>query len=310
MACYRPLVAYRARSPGPNGKRAVVFDKRESTGVELKLPCGNCIGCRLERSRQWAVRCMHEASLYEENCFITLTYDDDHLPESGSLVKWHFQDFMKRLRARIAPRRIRFFMCGEYGERFSRPHYHACIFGFDFPDKVGCARQGSEYRLYRSALLESVWTSGFSLIGDLSFESAAYVARYVTKKVNGERAFHHYMAMNPETGELYEIEPEFGLMSRRPGIGAEWYAKYHGEVFPSDSVLVNGRLTRPPRFYDKLLERDRPELLEEIKEERLREFGQHLEDQTYERLAVREACCKARHEKGKRDYETSDVFGF
>lgn len=304
MACYRPLVAYRARSPGANGKRAVVFDKRESTGVELKLACGQCRGCRRERSRQWAVRCMHEASQHEENCFITLTYADDKLPEDGGLRKDHFQDFMKRLRARIAPRRIRFFMCGEYGERFSRPHYHACIFGFDFPDKVSCSREGSQYQLYRSPLLESVWNCGYSLIGDLSFESAAYVARYVMKKVNGEAAFHHYMACNPETGELYEIEREFGLMSRRPGIGAQWIERFHKEVYPSDTVLVRGRLARPPRFYDKWLEQRNPEMLEGIKEERLKEFGKHLEDQTYERLAVREAVAKARDElKGKRSYE-------
>jgi hypothetical protein len=133
MPCYFPITAWRSKD-GKNeaGKWPVVF--KPTAGYldkELKLPCGRCIGCRLERSRQWAVRCVHEASLHEKNCFITLTYSPENLPKDGSLDVSHFQKFMKRFRKRFGPG-IRFFHCGEYGESLSRPHYHACIFGFDF----------------------------------------------------------------------------------------------------------------------------------------------------------------------------------
>ena len=135
MTCYHPLTAYWAISK--NGDRSITFDINKScgSGAVIKLPCGQCVGCRLERSRQWAVRCMHEASLYKRNCFITLTYSNEYLPPNMSLVKSDFQKFMKRLRKRCGSS-VRYYYCGEYGENFGRPHYHAILFGFDFKDKV------------------------------------------------------------------------------------------------------------------------------------------------------------------------------
>ena len=161
MPCYHPIPAY--RSPRcldlKSGKPKIFFKEiqvKAWPGYEsFEVPCGQCIGCRLERSRQWAMRCCHEASLYDLNCFITLTYDPEHLPPDGSLVLDHFQRFMKRLRKRFGSG-IRFFHCGEYGEKFARPHYHACLFNFDFPDKVLYTIR-DEIRLYRSAILEELW---------------------------------------------------------------------------------------------------------------------------------------------------------
>ncbi len=131
MPCYHPLSAFQCADG------SIVFHERRwyNTVKTLSLPCGQCIGCRLERSRQWAMRCMHEAQLHENNCFITLTYDNTHLPSDGSLHYKDFQLFIKRLRKKFGNTRIRYYMAGEYGENFGRPHFHACIFGHDFHDK-------------------------------------------------------------------------------------------------------------------------------------------------------------------------------
>ena len=216
--------------------------------MPLSVPCGQCIGCRLSRSRQWAIRCLHEASLWDTSCFITLTYRDDTLPPFGSLRKSDFQLFMKRLRARVGVR-VRFFHCGEYGAVTKRPHYHALLFGYDFSDKRPWrVRRGLQ--CWRSSLLEELWPYGQSEIGSVSFESAAYVARYVVDKVTGERSDAHYRRLDVSTGELVRIAPEYCTMSRRPGIGREWFDKFGAEVYPADGVVVRGHLQKPPRYYD------------------------------------------------------------
>ena len=267
MACYRPLRAFKG-SRRADGKVNVVWRRSEAVGPspELHLPCGQCIGCRLERSRQWAMRCMHEAKLHDRNCFLTLTYADEYLPWDNSLVLSHFQDFMKRLRKRYAcdckvGRRktcklhgIRFFHCGEYGEKLGRPHYHAIVFNFDFPDKkLFTVSNGNN--LFTSEQLDELWPLGHALIGAVTFDSAAYVARYVVKKFTGEGADEHYQ------GRI----PEYVTMSRRPGIGQGWFARYGDDVFPSDEVLVRGIPSKPPRYYDNILGEINPDLLRKIK---------------------------------------------
>ncbi len=289
MPCYHPLTAWRSRDRGPTGKQAVVFDRREAVSFSFNLCCGQCVGCRLERSRQWAMRCVHEASLFEENCFITLTYDDEHLPSDGSLNKKHFQDFMKRLRRRVGDRRIRFYHCGEYGELFRRPHYHALLFGFDFGDKTLFTVR-NENRIYTSEFLDSVWRNGYGSIGDVTFDSAAYVARYVMKKVNGEAAAEHYLGCDEVTGALTELLPEYTTMSRRPGIGRDWYDRFSSDVFPLDEVVVRGRRMKPARFYDLLYELEEPEDFARVKMERAVAALRRKADCTPERLAVREYC--------------------
>lgn len=193
MPCYKPLDAWRPDRSAVSKRLMFEYNPKYcgQTMPDLQVPCGQCVGCRLERSRQWAIRCMHEAQMHKQNCFITLTYDDKHLPEDHGLHYKHFQDFMKRLRKKYGAG-IRFYMCGEYGEQLGRPHFHACIFGMDFADKKLWKTTGSKSKLYRSAELEKLWTFGFSSVGDVNFESAAYVARYIMKKVTGEAATEHY----------------------------------------------------------------------------------------------------------------------
>lgn len=209
----------------------------------VKLPCGQCIGCRLERSRQWAIRCSHEASLYDLNCFITLTYSDEHLPANRSLDYEAPVLFMKRLRERFGSG-IRSYGCAEYGEKFGRPHYHLCLFNFDFPDKR-LWRNDRGHKLYTSEALSELWRFGFSSVGSVTFESAAYVARYVTKKVTGKLEEGHYGDRKPERSIC---------VSRRPGIGKGWFDKFGKDAYTRDFVILRGRKCRPPKYYDSQFE--------------------------------------------------------
>ena len=256
MPCYHPLHGWRKQGGG------LTFNLRDGyVDRPVTVSCGQCIGCRLERSRQWAVRCMHEASLHTDNCFITLTYDDDGLshlprcadPETGeigagpfhSLNKRDIQLSFKRLRKRTGAR-IRYFQCGEYGVKgeTKRPHHHAILFGFDFKDKYLYGRNhrvGVNY--YRSPLLEELWPYGMSVVGDMTFESAAYVARYCVKKMTGVKADPHYL------GRL----PDYVSMSLKPGIAHDWISNNLDDVYPLDRVYVRpGVLARPPKYYDKI----------------------------------------------------------
>ena len=296
MPCYHPLTAYQCADG------SIVFQERRwfNAVKTLSLPCGQCIGCRLERSRQWAMRCMHEAQLHEKNCFITLTYDNTHLPSDGSLHYKDFQLFIKRLRKKFGNTRIRYYMAGEYGENFGRPHFHACIFGYDFHDKKLWQRSPSGSMLYRSADLELLWPFGYSSIGDVNFESAAYVARYIMKKVTGHNAKDHYTEINPETGEITKRKPEFNKMSLKPGIGYDWYKIYKTDVYPHDYVIIKGKKVKPPKFYDKKYKKDNPYEFDEILYKREINGKLNSEDNTLERLIVKEQVQNAKLQKLKR----------
>lgn len=277
MPCYRPLSGWLAKSVNPTGKRSIVFEKsRGFSDKPVSVPCGQCIGCRLERSRQWAIRCLHESELHDENCFLTLTYDDEHLPDGGTLVLSDFQKFMKRLR-KFAKKPIRFFHCGEYGEKTSRPHYHCCLFGFDFPDKV-LWKVTSGGKLYVSEIAKTLWPFGYSVIGGVTFESACYIARYIVKKVTGKRSVEAY------EGRI----PEYLTMSRRPGIARGWYEKFKGDVFPSDEVIINGRAVKPPKFYTSILELEDSNLFSALKANRAGFANSHWSDNLSDRLKTRE----------------------
>ena len=288
MPCYHPQPAVRM-SDG-----SVRFVSRSKRGVvgDVTLPCGQCIGCRLERSRQWATRCLHESSLYQDNSFITLTYDDENLPRGGTLVYDDFQRFMKRLRFRFSNQTIRFYMGGEYGETTNRPHYHACLFGLRFPDLRLLKVTRSGFRLYTSQILESLWPYGLCSIGDVSFQSAAYIARYCVQKVTGDLAEAHYRVVL-EDGEIIDRVPEFNHMSLKPGIGAGWLEKYQTDVFPRDYVIVNGVKTKPPKYYDRLFEKENPGEFSEMLARRELDAYLLRSDNTPERLTVKETVKKA-----------------
>lgn len=224
--------------------------------------------------------------MHERNCFLTLTYSPENLPAFGSLDYSHFQRFMKRLRKRAGVP-IRFYMCGEYGDNLNRPHYHACIFGFDFPDKRYFSRSGDN-RLYSSEFLADLWPYGFSSIGDVTFESAAYVARYLMKKITGPAADQHYSVVDTSTGELFSRTPEFTRMSLKPGIGATWYDTFQSDVFPHDRVIIRGKAVKPPAYYFKRYANFDPLSAECLKYERYLDSLDHLSDNTTERLRARE----------------------
>lgn len=292
MSCYSPLTAFKAKSKDPQ-KMLLTFRRSESwKGEAINLPCGQCVGCRLEKSRQWAVRCTHEASLHERNCFLTLTYDEQNLPKDGSLHLEHFQLFMKKLRKKFGAG-IRFFHCGEYGGQFGRPHYHSLLFNHDFDDKKFFSERNGN-KVYTSSTLRELWSQGHSVIGEVTFQSAAYVARYVMKKVTGENAELHYLGR----------KPEYVTMSRRPGIGKGWYDRFKSDVYPLDRVVVRGHDTRPPRFYDKKFEKEDPSTyaLIKIEREKNEKFVTDVDsngkilvvsDSSLSRLAVKEVVKKA-----------------
>lgn len=204
--------------------------------------------------------------MHEKNCFLTLTYDHEHVPKDGSLKLEDYQLFMKRLRKEYGPG-IRFYHCGEYGEENGRPHYHSLLFNHDFPDRKYFKGSG-ERSLYTSSSLSKLWPMGHSLIGNVTFESAAYVARYIMKKVKGDEKEAHYGLR----------KPEYTTMSRRPGIGARWFEVYKGDVYPRDCVVVRGTECRPPRYYDSLLAKEDPSTFELLKIERAKKYSDKYVD--------------------------------
>lgn len=297
MACFNPVPAFRTDAGD------VVMVERGSIRSTMSLACGRCIGCRIERARQWSIRVMHEASLYgDRNCFLTLTYSDESLPSDGSLqYRRDFQPFMRRLRKAFTDRKVRFFMCGEYGEDKARPHYHVALFNCDFSeDRYVFKDFGSGHIVFRSPTLERLWHFGTSCIGTLTVESADYVARYTLKKVYGDLADEHYKTVDVNTGEVTWRSEEFCHMSLKPGIGHGWFAKFNREVYPHDRVVYKGVASKPPRYYDKLFKKLDLDSLQLMKESREREARKRWPDNTSERLVVREKVLQARVNLKKR----------
>lgn len=309
MPCYRPLEGWVSRTPGRHGGFGIVFDPRNSNGQRMVVPCGSCIGCRLARSKDWAVRCTHEQQTCgDSSCFITLTYNDAHLPWGGSLEPSHFTKFMKRLRKKYPELSIRYFMCGEYGARLQRPHYHAILFGIDFShDRYIWREQAGKERLYRSPTLETLWPFGYSSIGDCTWQSAAYVARYVLKKVNGDEAEDHYYRPDERTGELISTVPEYVRMSRgrgdTRGLGHEWFQRFYKDIYPEDFVVTAAGKTRPPRYYDELLRVEDPRLYQSVKRERRKRAIAIAGDPKRPSLEQQEECKALQIDRLTREYE-------
>ena len=238
----------------------------------VEIPCGQCIECRLQRSRRWADRCMLELGYHESSYFITLTYDNEHIPknplidyktgeiyaENATLVKKDLQDFMKRLRRAYEYKgyenKLRFFACGEYGSQTLRPHFHIIVFGLKLDDLMLYKRNFNGDNLYNSAFISKLWKKGFSVVGDVTWQSCAYVARYIMKK---------HLGKDSEFYDIYNIEPEFTLMSRKPGIARQYYDEHKDELFYQDFVSIpikeGAKQIYPPPYYEKLFEEDFPE---------------------------------------------------
>lgn len=307
MACYFPRKAWLSRELNANGKRPIVFDRRKGLyGSDLEVPCKQCVGCRLDNARSWSIRLMHERPYHDLAVFLTLTYNDHHLPKDGSLNKKHMQLFWKRLRMYHhynnpdAPK-IKYFMCGEYGGNTLRPHYHAIVFGLDFADKRKHNKGKRGDQIYTSEKLNELWGMGYCWIGTVTTESAGYVARYSLKKVNGDAAKEHYLRVDTKTGEVFEIQKEYLAASQ--GLGLRHFEEFHEQMYLRDSVIVKGKEAPVPSYYDRKLEQTNAEWLKEIKEQRKARAELRKQDNTPERLAARHEIKQAQVKLLKRDLE-------
>ncbi|WNK14056.1 MAG: replication initiator protein [Microvirus sp.] len=292
MPCYSPLTGYKSRFLTEKGKRKIVFNRSHGFSDQtMQVPCGQCIGCRIEKSRMWAIRCTHESRMHTANCFVTLTYAPENLPPGETLVIRDLQLFNKRLRKTLGP--FRFYACGEYGEKGNRPHYHLVIFGLNFAaDRKLYSLSAKGNPNYTSQTLTEIWGKGRAELSDFNYSTAAYTARYVMKKQNGKNAMQHenYSRLNTSSGEIYQVQPEFALMSRRPGIGAGWYEQYKTDAFPSDFLIHQGRKHTVPRYYLDKLTKENPTEAETIKQKRKQARITTAANNTSDRLAVREEC--------------------
>lgn len=297
MACNNPLKGYLKHGGGLTfSKKDGFYDK------PMQVPCGQCIACRIEKSKQWAIRIQNETRMHKENCFVTLTYADEHLPNGNTLVKEDLRLFFKRLRKRLYPLKIRYFACGEYGseEYSSRPHYHAIIFGF-FPQDSQAFKRLPGGVLYNSDFLDSVWNKGFVGVNNTSFELAQYCAKYVIKKMTTEATKQKlvekygdkYKHVVTQEEHYKERIPEYAVMSRGGngydgkqlgGIGSTYYEKYKDEIWTTDTIPGgNGKNFKPPVYYLNKLKETDPSLALDIKLKRLEHFEEEDDDRLWEK---------------------------
>lgn len=351
MTCFTPNQGYEKKGLTKNGKfgftnRIDMARRVDGIPVRRTVPCRTCEGCRNDNAREWSVKLLHESLIHIENnelncSFVTLTYNDDFIPAFGALDYFdHWNNFLKRLRRALEPKKIRYFIVGEYGEKNLRPHYHVIIFGYNFPDRTfHCYRHGNP--IYRSKFLEKLWTVprgrpdagkslGYSSVGDVSHASLAYVARYSMKKVigkekereneiiiphTGEIVPAKYLRYHPENGDHIIVPAERHFHSNVPGIGAEWfkrygmqsmYRKYYHQssdtfVYDVGTHLPNGKMVGAPKYYDKLLEKIDPSMLENIKLSRQDYMARHASEFTPENLAAKRKNFLAKMQPYKRE---------
>ncbi len=239
------------------------YDSIQLPWLPLRVPCGKCIGCRADQARDWSIRIMHEAQIRKNAWFVTLTYKDEEIPTNDSLDPTHLRKFIKALR-RDHEQKISYYACGEYGENTKRPHYHAVLFGPDFLDKHPHYNRGNA-QVWRSPYLESRWKNGNSEFSVVNYASASYTAGYVRKKLTAKQAPNQNLRVYEHTGEIVEVEPEFSRMSLKPAIGKNWIKKYWEETYNHDRVIVEGKEYKPPRYYDKWMSDNHPEVLIKVK---------------------------------------------
>lgn len=247
---------------------------------------------------------MHESQMHRFSWFVTLTYSDEYLPENGSLDPRHFRNFIRRLRRK---KDALYFGCGEYGDRYQRPHYHTVLFGPDFPDRVSVDHRDGPV-VWRSQALADLWGLGHVELSGVTMGSASYVAGYVQKKVAARENEYLYQRVNPLTGEIVSVQEEFARMSLRPAIGRRWIEEFWRDVYPRDAVVVDGVEAKPPRYYDKFMElpdekggsEERRRIFAEVRESR---WNPDFDDSAYKRNAR-----KAIHEAKMRLKKARDTF--
>jgi len=222
MTCFQSKPAWRSTYPNDKGNHELRFGFRTDREPDYFIDCGKCEGCRARQKRDWAIRIAHEAQLWERNCFVTLTYDDDHLPEYIS--RQHVKTFLQRLKHHSS-REVRYYVAAEYGERTRRPHYHAIIFNEDF---LGGAYDIND-QLYGNKILDRIWKKGSTAIAPFTFATAMYTAGYVSKKIRDKNTF--------------------SVQSQRPPLGKNWVRKNHDNIRRNENIVINGQSLPIPKVY-------------------------------------------------------------
>lgn len=276
----------------------------------MYLSCGQCQSCRLATARDWSIRGTHELATAPRRdgvpkaAFLTLTFDDEHLPSDRGLDVRHWQLFAKRLRKQFGP--FRFMHCGEYGEKNKRPHYHAIVYGLDFmADRIPWKTTSKGTTWISDAVSKAWQNQGFITVGNVTWQSISYVARYVMKKRTGTASEQEYARTDPAFyGLTWNVRPDYMTCSRRPGLGTKWIEEFHKDVYPADEVVIEGKKFRPPRFYDDWMEKEFPNVMEEVRAKRIKRAQQsHKEQFTYEECAKRAEVVAQRMENSTRPLE-------
>lgn len=282
MACTSPLII---RNPHPE------LGNRKSFGLEV--PCGKCTACRIQRSREWATRLIHEKQYHSEASFVTLTYKDEYLPRGGSLEKRDFQLFMKRFRKALEPKKVKYYACGEYGEKKRRPHYHFIVFGFDDP----LAYWDPLLKALRSPFLEPIWGKGNVTTGTVTYDSCRYVSDYIGKSYSG-----------PLAEKVYgERERPFQLQSN--GLGKRFALDTKDKIIMDEGLKMRGVHVGLPRYYKKVLELD-PEMFRAKAEEHSKEVEEHYNAKgIYSEAELAEAIYQARKQHDKNVTAEKKLYG-
>lgn len=315
MPCFQQRQLY--RKPG-GGVTLTANDGAALMGTHfnLKVNCGHCLGCRIQKTAGWAIRSVHEAQMHPKrfdqktqqwvggNSFLTLTYRDEitidkrgqpiGLPNDRGLRIQHWKNFAKKVRNHCGP--FRYLHIGEYSPAPEfRPHYHALIFGHDWAsERTELKQEPWKSPLFVAPVLTLLWPHGIHSIGELNYKSAAYVAGYALKKLTGKYAERENERVDQDTGEWWEVPPEYATMSRRPGLGSTWFDKYMNDVYPSDECVVDGKELRPPTYYDDLLKRKDPQLHAKVELKRQQHVTQNFQNHTDKQLNIREEIAQAK----------------
>lgn len=303
--CNKPFKAYRAIEGGLTLDPAKSID-----GFKREYPCKSCWACKKQYQTQWATRLDHESHEHEESMFVTCTYNEENLPPDGSLNRDHPSKFIRALRQKIAPKKVRFWSASEYGEpnieqklsghKFGRPHFHQLIFGWK-PDDLEPFKDNEGIITYTSEFLETVWGKGFVTVGDVTPLSCNYVAAYTAKKQYGNQKPDHYTTTNPMTGDIIHMEPEFSTGSNRPGIGFKFFERWLTDFFPSDFFIRKGQKVAVPKYYLDKLEFINPEMRAEVKQRRCDSRNARRADNIPARLITKEKILEINHKRKLRE---------
>jgi len=276
MTCLNPVLAYKKTNGQFNFMRKSDYDAPHAH--KALLPCRKCLPCRKKEAMNWSTRMIHESKMHKISIFLTLTYDDEFLPEHNNLTIEHMQKFMKRLRKHLSTRKdelrnplpiikIRYLYVGEYGDTSGRAHYHACVFGY-VPDDLILHSKKPQYNIYKSETLTNLWGKGFVSIGYFNSATANYCSKYILKTLVGKDALKQFQITDSDTGELIQKQPPFKIMSRNPGLGSTFFEKYESDLINHDKAVIDGKELPVPDYYIRKLKKTDIQQYENIKRDR------------------------------------------